>query len=136
MKKRGISPLIASILLIGFAIAVAVIVFTWGKGYVTETAEKEGSLSQAQLECNQVEIEITEEGKVMNTGGVEIKGFLVRDKDGSPIAGIDLSTTILGVSEISEFKLSPGEQVIPCVRPEGAGAPLVPCSDKAIKLRE
>lgn len=135
MKKRGISPLIATILLIGFAIAIAAVVFTWGRGYITETAEKEGSLSQAQLECNQVEIEITEEGKVMNTGGVEIKGFLVRDKDGAAIDDKKYSYG-LGVSEISEFDLDPGYQIIPCVRPEGAGAPLVPCSDKAIKLRE
>ena len=32
MNKKGISPLIATVLLIGFAVALAAVVMTWGLG--------------------------------------------------------------------------------------------------------
>ena len=39
MDKRGISPLIATILLIAFAIALGLVVMNWGKSYIEEKAE-------------------------------------------------------------------------------------------------
>jgi len=46
-KKRGISPLIATVLIIGFTIALAAVIMTWGSGFIKgmqketeETAEK------------------------------------------------------------------------------------------------
>lgn len=138
MKKRGkkgISPLIATVLLIGFVVAVAAIVMVWGKGFIKERAEKEGALSQAQLECNLIEIEIDENYEVTNIGSKTIGGFIVRDgqviKDQKPLA-------VLGVRSAfgsQNYVLKSGDEIIPAVRPEGAGAPLVPCSDKAKTLR-
>ena len=135
MKKRGkkgISPLIATVLLIGFVIAVAVIVMTWGKGFVKERAEKEGALSQAQLQCNQVEIEIDDNFYITNIGSIEIGGFIIRDKDGGSTQKPD-PLPVLGRTSWTANK---GDLIIPAIRPEGAGAPLVQCSDKSIKLRE
>ncbi len=39
MNKRAISPLIATILLIAFAIALGLVVMNWGKSYIEEKAE-------------------------------------------------------------------------------------------------
>lgn len=134
MKKRGISPLIATILLIGFAIAIAAVVFTWGRGYVTETAEKEGSLSQAQLECNQVEIEINEDNTITNIGSRAIDGLIIR-KDGVPSEDENYKKVLPVGQTTSYFVEGSGTEIIPGVKPEGGGAPLIPCSDKVIKLR-
>jgi flagellin-like protein len=53
-KKRGISPLIATVLLIGFVIALLLIVFLWGKNYIEELAAKRGALAEKQQECQLV----------------------------------------------------------------------------------
>ena len=49
--KKGISPLIASVLVIGMVIVTASIVFFWGKGFTEEIIEKEGAISQQRLNC-------------------------------------------------------------------------------------
>lgn len=128
-NKKGISPLIATVLLIGFVVAVAAVVMLWGKGFVKERAEKEGALSQAQLECNLIEIEINDDLSVTNIGSRTIDGFIIRN------GGVDKKYEPLKVMETRDFGLSSGDEIIPCVRPEGSGAPLVPCSGKAKKLR-
>lgn len=136
MKKRGkkgISPLIATVLLIGLVVSVAVVVMTWGRGFVKERAEKEGALSQAQLECNQIEIEVGNDYSVTNIGSIDIDGFIIRSS-GSPEQK-DTPQDVLKVSETKSYELGPGDEIIPAIRPEGAGAPLVPCSDKSKTLR-
>ena len=39
-NKRGISPLIATVLLIGFTVALAAMVMTWGSGFIKKTTEQ------------------------------------------------------------------------------------------------
>jgi flagellin-like protein len=51
MKKKGISPLIATVLLIGFAVALAAVVMTWGLDFVRETAETTKEQTQNTLVC-------------------------------------------------------------------------------------
>jgi hypothetical protein len=56
MKKKSISPLVATILLIGLVIAIALLVILWGRGYIEELAQKRGLLAEKQQQCNNVEI--------------------------------------------------------------------------------
>ena len=50
-QKKGVSPLIATVLLMAFAVALGALVMTWGKSYVTEeTATIERS--EKQLTCS------------------------------------------------------------------------------------
>lgn len=87
MQKRGLSPLIAVVLIIGFTVAIAAIIMTWGTGFVRgvqktteETAEKELTLAvEAMLDIRRAElignkIKLT----VENTGSQEIKNIKVR----------------------------------------------------------
>ncbi len=53
---RVISPLIATVLLIGFVISLIVLVILWGKGYIEELAEKRGILAEKQQQCQNVEV--------------------------------------------------------------------------------
>ena len=39
MNKRGVSPLVATLLLIAFAIALGLVVMNWGKSYIEEKSE-------------------------------------------------------------------------------------------------
>lgn len=42
-SKRGISPLVATVMLIAFAVALGAVVMNWGKGYIQETQVLPGS---------------------------------------------------------------------------------------------
>ena len=138
--KKGISPLIATVLLIGFVVAVGTIVIFWGRNFVKERADKEGVLAEKQLRCENVEIDIKSVDKVNNQIVIEnkaneaIDGFILRvvsdgsgaqkimqKLDGLKTAGITYSLT-LGAN--------PKVDLVPGLKPEGTGAPLVPCSNK------
>ena len=49
MNKRGISPLIGTVLLIGFTIGIALLIFSWGGRFTTELTEAEGSIVKEQF---------------------------------------------------------------------------------------
>ena len=58
MSKRGITPLIATVLLIGFTIALAAIIITWGSQFVRQPQERVGTQSELQLACSQISFDI------------------------------------------------------------------------------
>ena len=57
-NKRGISPLIATVLLIGFTIVLAAIVFKWGTLFTKQTTGSTDCQSQATIACAQ-EVQIS-----------------------------------------------------------------------------
>jgi flagellin-like protein len=100
-NKRGLSPLIATILLVGFAVVVVTLVMVWGTGFVLEIQEKEGTLAQGRLTCvadvriNVLSIEkidfTTIDVNVVNIGA-RIDGFVFR------ITG-DVGTEVVTVNQ-------------------------------------
>ena len=53
--KRGISPLIATVLIIGFTIVLAAVVIRWGGDFLTGTTEEsleEGNFAQRTVKTN------------------------------------------------------------------------------------
>jgi len=58
-KKKGVSPLIATVLLTGFTVSIIALVIVWGKAFTTETAEKEEALSHARLACENMDYTVT-----------------------------------------------------------------------------
>lgn len=55
--KRGVSPLIATVLLIAFAVALGAVVMNWGKSYVEDQAEHAGTKSSTEIKC-QIDIDL------------------------------------------------------------------------------
>lgn len=51
INKKGISPLIATVLLIGFTVALAAMVMTWGSGFIKKTTEKTEEGTASALKC-------------------------------------------------------------------------------------
>ena len=82
MRKKGISPLIATVLLVSFVVILSGVVMFWGRQYVTELMEKRGEVSIAKLECESVKIEIISvsggEITIRNTGPVKLAGFILK----------------------------------------------------------
>lgn len=72
-KKRGISPVIATVLLVGMVVVVGLIVFIWFRGFVGESATKNGK--NIKLVCEDVDFDADYSGgtlSVVNTGNIPI----------------------------------------------------------------
>ncbi|QQG38924.1 MAG: hypothetical protein HYS32_00455 [Candidatus Woesearchaeota archaeon] len=87
MNKKGISPLIATVLIIGFTIALALVIFTWGKNFVVDVTEQTGEKAKTQLSCiNDVEFKFRKgcygagfvEFTLENKKDQDVKEFLIR----------------------------------------------------------
>lgn len=51
MNKRGVSPLIATVLLIAFAVALGAVVMNWGRQYVEDTTKFAKEKSNVDIKC-------------------------------------------------------------------------------------
>ncbi len=84
-RKRGISPVIATVLLIAMVVIVGLIIFLWFRGLVVEGGEKFGK--NLKLVCDDVEFDAEYSGNelsVVNTGNVPIFQLRLRlESDGS-----------------------------------------------------
>lgn len=83
LKKRGISPLIATVLLIGFTVALAAVIMNWGLEFTRDTTENVGEQTnkfrlcvndlrlEPQIDCanNKILIE--------NNGNVNVKSVRI-----------------------------------------------------------
>src|SRR3989338_10875287 len=95
MRKQGISPLIATVLLIGFTIALAVIVTNWGLNYVKGTTDKTSQQTEHALGCiNDLDFDIKdvlcEENQIIidNKGTTDLKEVTFRIHNGVDIIPI------------------------------------------------
>ncbi len=78
-KKRGLSPIVASALLILLVIVLAVIIFLWARGFIQEKVEKFGKpIEQA---CSHVKFDVSRQASeldVVNRGNINIKELDVK----------------------------------------------------------
>lgn len=115
-SKRGISPLVATLLLIGFAVALGGVVMSWGQNIVEEGAAGHAS-------CVDVNVKVQSLpgiGEKVCSGGLGAGGFVdfVLEND-APFAVNGLSVWIFGqsfdhsnmvkVTDISELEVKAGE---------------------------
>lgn len=91
-SKKAVAPLIATVLLIAFAVALGAIVMNWGRAYVEDTADMAKKSSTGQVECaNEVDLQINKVLYGKDEGSLE--------EDGLDIVVENLKTKeILGLS--------------------------------------
>ena len=126
MRNKGLSPVIATVLLVGVVVVSGLIIFTWFRGLTQEAVTKFDQ--NIQLVCNDVkfEAEYSSDGTlaISNTGNVPIFGFDIKEssESGSSTKSIDLligwpkgglkqggaaSVDGSGIDSSSEIKLVP-----------------------------
>ena len=77
-NKKGISPLIATVLLIGFTIVLAALVMRWGGTLFRETTQTTGCESQGRIACiSQVEISVGNIGECIDITRCDKIGLLI-----------------------------------------------------------
>ena len=145
MKKKGISPLIATVLLIGFTVVLAAGIMLWWVGTTKDFIDKEGASKAAQARCagsTAVEVMSCENGKevvIKNVGVETVTAVIVRDPDGGadPVteeididAGEEEDVRIRKLGEVERV------QVLPAILEDGV---LVTCTNQLVEsmcLRE
>ena len=107
MKKHGVSPVIATVLLIAIVINLAVIVFLWARGFVEEKAEKFDRA--VELSCPDVNFEsgIFSDNSgynldIINRGNVPIYGFKISRES-------DQGGTVEIVTEVLDATITSGQ---------------------------
>ena len=145
MRKKGISPLIATVLLIAFVIAIVVLIILWGKHYIEEKAAKQGKLAEKQLECERVQITIVKATRTGGTLSIGIKnlkdipiGKFTFRIEGEKTEVIESKEKLNGL-EVKEYQVEFTEDVIKNVDKinvipwlKVATGYYVPCSNKHV----
>jgi flagellin-like protein len=57
MGRRGVSPLIATVLLIAFSVALGAVVMNWGRGFISDRTSEVDSATGVQMQCS-VDIDV------------------------------------------------------------------------------
>ena len=94
MKKKAISPVIATILLISIVVIIALIVFLWLRGMTEETITKFGG-KNVKLVCGDVKFEASYSNGILyisNTGNVPIFKINMQIDKGSSFSTITFNT--------------------------------------------
>lgn len=107
MKNKGISPVIATILLVAIVVVIGLIVFMWFKGLSEETITKFGK-KNIKLVCNDVKFEASYSGttlSISNTGNVPIIDFQIKKLVAGGYSSIYLREISAGWDELG---LNPG----------------------------
>src|SRR3989344_2802426 len=99
--KKGITPLIATVLLVGFTVALAVIIFNWGVGFVKDAQDNVDKSTEASLLCsNKLDFTIKsvtcigEKVVIENNGQLDIVNLTIRVHAGEKITPVSFSDGI------------------------------------------
>jgi flagellin-like protein len=109
MKKRAVSPVVATVLLIAVVIIFALIIFLWARGFVEEAVQKKGK--PADQACSEISLETVyinekNELQITNIGNIPIYGFELKKRY---TGGIDIqhSDKRLGVGQSTNIDIKP-----------------------------
>jgi flagellin-like protein len=123
MKKKGISPVIATVLLVLIVIVLAMLIFLWARGFIKEAVTKKGL--NAEQACGEIDLVVSYTGgnlDISNRGNIPIYHFEIRKI--SP-TGIETQEEKIGVASSDSISIpisgGPYEEleVVPIILGEG-----------------
>jgi len=80
LNKRGISPLIATVLIIGFTISLAAVIISWGQTFTRQIQQETETSSNEQIACaTEVVFDINNACKIMGSPNGEVKVIVKND---------------------------------------------------------
>jgi len=117
MKKKGVSQLIATVLLIALVIVIAAVIFFWVRGFVSEQIEKFGK--PAEQVCDEISFDATLNTEtdpmtfyVFNKGNVPISDFSFKTYSGGNSQVIALGSGV-AAGTVQTFSLGTSDQELP-----------------------
>ncbi|MDO8528711.1 MAG: hypothetical protein Q7S06_02365 [Nanoarchaeota archaeon] len=138
-KKTGLSPVIATVLLISIVVVIGMIIFLWARGFVKEEGMKLGK--NIKLTCEDVDFQASYQGgilSVVNSGNVPVYRIKLKIySDGSfhtdelsPETGIRAGGTYTKSVSITGDRML----VIP-VLIDGTGQKMYTCEDQYYEVQ-
>ncbi len=117
-NTRGVSPLVATLLLIALSVGMGVAVMSWGEDYIEEKAEFVQGVQEAPTNCDMVSFSI-----------ITLKGVQQFCQDGGVIKtlldnGPDADITDLHARIVAEQGISVQESVLAQPLPRGSATPI------------
>ena len=79
--KRGVSPIVATVLLIAIVIVIIAIIFIWSRSFIKESVQKKGL--PAEQACSQINLQVScAEGtiSITNLGNIPVYQFDVKKR--------------------------------------------------------
>jgi|TARA_Y100000310_G_scaffold38954_1_gene36541 hypothetical protein len=134
-NKKGIGPVIAWILLLGFSISLAVMVFNWTRTQTEDLTESTVSYVEGKLECQEISINVVTnedctELTISNRGKLNIEQFAIRTfRDEYENTLMEKNLLAPKASRILNIVQSNKIEVIPIIE---ANDKLVGCFEKRI----
>ena len=118
-NKKGVSPVIATVLLIAIVVVVIAIIFVWSKSFIKESIQKKGM--PAEQACSQIQLQKSCSNGILsisNLGNIPVYQFDVRKNlDGRTV--LQHSNDEIGIGESIEVFLGsecPGSyRIIPAI---------------------
>lgn len=143
MKAKGVSPVVATVLLIAITIVLASIIFLWARSFLEEGAQKQGKA--VELSCDQIVFAASLSAAggttvldVINQGNVPIYGFVFKELQEGSITPNDLTDSDVGPGASKSITLSGSPQsglVVPILLAEESSGNRIsyPCPDVSAK---
>lgn len=139
-SKKGLSPVIATSLLIAIALVLALIIFIWAKSFVGEVLQKNNE--PIENSCGQVDFEAdvsSSSVSLQNNGNVPLYGVELKTIGLGSVSGKNVLQRTLGNGEdtsiaVTSITLNSGDQVqvIPIIIGEsGSGKRQYSCINNA-----
>lgn len=144
MTKKGISPLIATVLLIGFTIVIATGVILWWSGSVKDIIDKQGAEQAAQMRCatgtfvSVISCDVDEDEIIVKNDGTEIITVVIvrsTTNDNELVTEeVDIESGEEENVDISDLQINKGDtiEVIPAIL-ETESSVLVSCTNQLIQ---
>lgn len=117
-NKRGVTPVIANILLIAIAIVLAAIVFIWARGFVQEGLQKQGEPVERACERASFDADIHRD----SSGAYVLE---INNRENVPLYGFNLYVASAGqedIEKIAPLNIDVGESQTISLPEEIAGA--------------
>tara|TARA_Y100000310_G_scaffold327446_1_gene393840 strand:- start:20107 stop:20577 length:471 start_codon:yes stop_codon:yes gene_type:complete len=153
MKKKGVSPLIATVLLVGFVIIIAVLIWLWYGNVIEERAEKEGAKISGEFSCaTDVSISVALNDCRMfinpytfvnfdltNDGLVDLNGIriIVEGSDGTETLGVSKvfgKTTTRNIGEKYDATQVGTAETVTIIPTVESGPSTITCSEQQVVL--
>lgn len=109
MSRRGVSPVIATVMLVAIGMVLALIVFMWAKGFLTERTLKFDEPAENACERINFDAEAVN-GKlgVVNKENVPIYGVEIRKKGFGSIENVGVFDTSIDIGDSASIDLGSG----------------------------
>jgi FlaG/FlaF family flagellin (archaellin) len=117
MSKKGVSPVVATVLLISIVLVIGLIIFLWARGFVAEEGTKFGK--NVKLVCEEISFKASYSGgnlNIINEGNVPIFRVKVKILQGAgystkDITDLSSSWPDVGLNQGESFSGSIGSEV-------------------------